>query len=77
MSIEKWMQQALVVIGLLAALLFYVGSLGVPDEHQSYDGVTAYEIKIKTRQKFANWTGIGLSIVAVAIQIAVNVASPI
>jgi hypothetical protein len=70
------MQLAVVVIGLLAALLFYVGSIGVPHERQSIDGVTPYENQIKSRQKFANWTAIGLSIVAVAIQIAVIVTNP-
>ena len=64
MSIAQWMQVAVVVIGLVAALLFYLGSIGVPHEQQSWDGVTPR----KRRQKLANWTAIELTTIAVALR---------
>ena len=75
MSIAQWMQVAVVVIGLVAALLFYLGSIGVPHEQQSWDGVTPFEKKRKRRQKLANWTAIELTTIAVALQIGIIAAS--
>ena len=47
-----------IIAGLLAALAFYVGSIGIPFDKMSIDGVTDFEKGRRRRQLVANCVGL-------------------
>lgn len=47
-----------IIAGLIAAVAFYVGSIGIPHDKMSIDGVNEFEMGRRRRQSVANYVGL-------------------
>ncbi len=66
-----------IITGAIAAVLLYVGSLGVPWRMQSYSGETERERRYKIKRRLMVWLGLPCVFISAGCQLAIAIWPPI